>query len=143
MGKKILISALVACSLLAGTLSAQDGLPSREERIYSLSLIWREMAYNFVFPEKLQRIHLDSLYRAYLPKVEQAQSSYEYFRVLCAFMAHFNDAHTYVMASNRPDAEPPLKTINFATYRYLIRHAFGNVAYDDFLAESGAGAKQL
>jgi C-terminal processing protease CtpA/Prc len=113
MKKRILISVLVAYSLLAGMLSAQDGLPSREERIYSLALIWREMAYNFVFPEKLQYAHLDSLYRAYLPKVEQAQSGYEYFRVLCAFMAHFNDAHTYVTATNRPDVEPPLKAINF------------------------------
>ena len=95
------------------SLSAQDNLPSRERRVYDLSLIWQEMKYNFVYAEKFQQVNIDSLYFAYLPKVEQATSRYEYFRVLNAFMAHFNEGHTFIYAENRPDALPPIEVINF------------------------------
>ena len=94
-------------------LMAQENMPSREDRIYSLSLIWKEILYNFAFPETLQQVNIDSLYMAYIPKVEQAKDYYEYYLVLSSFMAHFNDAHTRIITPNRPDDMPPLKTINF------------------------------
>lgn len=94
-------------------LPAQEKMPNHNERIYSLSLIWKEMHYSFAFPETLQQVNIDSLYMTYLPKVEQAKSNFEYFRVLSSFMAHFNEAHTRIYTSNRPDDVPPLKTINF------------------------------
>ena len=110
MRKTILILTLTLVSIF---LVAQENMPSREERIYALSLIWKEMLYNFAFPEILQQQNIDSLYKAYIPKVEQAKDFYEYYLVLSAFMAHFNDAHTRIIAPNRLDDTPPLKMINF------------------------------
>jgi len=112
--KKIIISyALSMYTLLTSMVYAQGNMPDNKERIYSLSVIWKEMQYNFAFQDKLQQSNLDSLYIAYLPKIEQVKNNYEYYRTLCAFMAHFNEAHTRISVANRPDDFPPLKTINF------------------------------
>ena len=113
MRKSICIFALLACSMLGNLLCAQEYFPNKEQRIYSLSLIWKELDYNFAFPEKLKQANLDSLYMAYLPKIENASDNYEYYRTLCAFMANFNEAHTRIFPSERPDDIPPLLTTNF------------------------------
>jgi len=113
MKKCNFLSFFIIFTLIANIVIAQDKMPSREDRIYSLSVIWKEMQYNFAFPEKLQTANTDSLYRAYLPKIEQVKNNYEYYRTLCSFMAHFNEAHTRIYVSNRPDDLPPLKTTNF------------------------------
>lgn len=111
--RKIIFLFMFISPILVNKLSAQENIPKHEDRIYSLSLIWKEMHYSFAFPETLQQVNIDSLYMAYLPKVEQAKSNYEYFRVLSSFMTHFNEAHTRIYTSHRPDDVPPLKTINF------------------------------
>ena len=104
---------IIIFSLLSGIVTAQDSMPSRGQRIYDLSLIWQEMKYNFVYAERFQQTNIDSLYLVYLPKVEQAMNRYEYFRVLNAFMAHFNEGHTFIYAAKRPDVPPPIGVINF------------------------------
>jgi len=108
-----LLSLLFFFSLNQSIVIAQNSMPSREQRIYDLSLIWKEIQYNFVFAETLQKVNIDSLYLAYLPKVEQVTNLYEYYRVLNAFTANFNDAHTRISAIERPDVPPPLEVINF------------------------------
>jgi len=114
MTKKIFLTiTLAACLMPTNRLTAENKLPNREERIYSLSLIWKEMLYNFAFPEELQQVNIDSLYMAYIPKMEQVKSEYEYYRILCSFMAHFNDAHTRILVNPRPDDTPPLTATNF------------------------------
>ena len=111
MKKTVLIFTLTLASSFL--VSQENYLPNREERVYALSLIWKEMLYNFAFPERLHEVNIDSLYKAYIPKVEQAKDFYEYYFILSAFMAHFNDAHTRIIAPERPDDTPPLKLINF------------------------------
>jgi len=104
---------LTICPLASSLLVAQENMPSREERLYALSLVWKEMLYNFAFPETLQQANIDSLYKAYIPKVEQTKDYYEYYLVMSAFLTHFNDAHTRIIAPNRPDDTPQLKATNF------------------------------
>jgi len=115
MKKSLLFSfTLVAFFLSTIRLTAEVQLPSREERVYSLSLLWKEMLYNFAFPETFRQVNIDSLYMAYIPKMEQAKSKYKYYRILCAFMAHFNDAHTRIIADDpQPVDAPPLTATNF------------------------------
>ena len=113
MRQKIILFLIATLLLSTKPLTAKEEMPTREERIYSLSTIWKEMCYNFAFPETLQKANIDSLYLAYLPKIEQAEDNYDYYRTLCAFMTHFNEAHTRIYTNNRPDDMPPLKTINF------------------------------
>jgi len=106
---------LLALYPMSGFLSAQDTMINREERIYSLSVLWKEIQYSFAFPERFQKVNLDSLYIAYLTRVEQAKSNFEYFRLMSSFLAHFDDAHTriYMPPSSRPDDMPPIQTGNF------------------------------
>ncbi|MDR3236586.1 MAG: hypothetical protein LBT48_07705 [Prevotellaceae bacterium] len=66
---------------------------TKQEKVYALSVLWKELHYNFAFPERLQQVNIDSLYLAYIPKIEQAEN-YDYYRTLQAFLSHFNDGHT-------------------------------------------------
>jgi C-terminal processing protease CtpA/Prc len=111
--KKNIFTCVIAINLIfSHILVAQDELPERGKRIYMLSVIWKEMQYNFAFPERFKTINPDSLYQAYLLKVDAVRSNYEYYRLLSAFMAHFNEAHTRIYAVQRPDDTPPLKAMN-------------------------------
>ncbi len=80
-----------------------DPLPDREERIYALSLLWKELSCNFASPDNPARP--DSLYRAYLPRVEQAADNYAYYRTLSAFLSAFDGVSTRLLP---PSVEPPV-----------------------------------
>lgn len=118
--KKILLL-LAVCALAYSSTRAQGRYPNREERIYTLSTLWKELQYNFAFPENWTNTNLDSLYMAYLPKVEQAKDHYDYFRVLSSFMAHCNEAHTRIIAGKRPDDRPALITTSIGD-RVLVKN---------------------
>lgn len=47
--------------LMPFALSAQKPFLDKYERIYSLSEIWKELDYNFAFPDKSKEANLDSL----------------------------------------------------------------------------------
>ena len=104
---------VVVVSMWITTTFYAQNLPSREQRVYDLSHIWKDMTYNFVFTETMQKTNIDSLYFAYLSKIENVKNNYEYFRLLSAFMSHFNDGHTRIITDKRPDEPPPLELINF------------------------------
>lgn len=124
---KRLILSLVMSSLVSSFIWAQENYPGREERIYSLSTLWKELEYNFAFPEAWKKNNPDSLYMAYLPKVENAKSHYDYFRVLSSFMARCNEAHTRVIANKRPDDIPPLITTSIGP-RVLVKNIARNMS---------------
>ena len=99
---------------------AQGSFPSKEERIYSLSKIWKELEFNFAYPETLYKVNLDSLYQAYLPLVENAKDSYEYYRTLSAFMSNFNEAHTRIIPpEQKPYDMPPIEVSNIGDIVYV------------------------
>ena len=61
--KQQLIIALLALGITFPlNIFSQDNFPSKTERIYSLSMIWKELEYNFAFPSYFQKHRLDSLY---------------------------------------------------------------------------------
>lgn len=100
--------------------SAQTYLPDKVQRIYALSTLWKELEYNFAFPDHLKRANLDSLYLAYLPKMENVADDYEYYRTLSAFMAHFNEAHTRILPPTKPPYDmPPLLASNIGEHIYV------------------------
>ncbi len=55
-------------------------------------------------------VYIQLICRRFKKKVE---STYEYYRILSSFMANFNEAHTRIYTSKRPDDMPPIKAINF------------------------------
>ena len=124
-GRMILL--FTFCTLVYSSIYAQSGFPDREERIYTLSTLWKEVQYNFAFPENWKETNLDSLYIAYLPKVESAKDNYEYYRILSSFMAHCNEAHTRIIADKRPDDMPALITTSVGS-RILVKNVAENVS---------------
>ena len=119
--KQLLIIALLALGITFPlNIYSQNNLPCKKERIYSLSMIWKELEYNFAFPSYIQRHELDSLYLEYLPKIENVKDEYEYYRILSSFMANMNESHTRIIPpQNLPYDMPPIITSNIGKHIYV------------------------
>ncbi len=65
------------------------------QKIYELSKIWKEAAYNFAFWDKVD-IDWDEEYRKSLAKVLETNDLYDYYRELTRFAALLGDGHTGV-----------------------------------------------
>jgi C-terminal processing protease CtpA/Prc len=75
-----------------------DYIPSTltdADKLHALSLFWSEAKYNFAFIDKLT-FNLDSLYKAYIPKVLATANDYEFYDAMQLFAGCFKDAHTNV-----------------------------------------------
>ena len=59
---------------------------SKDDKIYALSLIWKEADYNFAFFDRQPHLNWDSLYVAYIPKILATKNVYEYVKVLQNFI---------------------------------------------------------
>ena len=70
---------------------------SDEQKIYELSLIWREAEYNFAFWDRLEgKLDWDAAYRAALPAVLNTTNLLEYYMELKKFVALLRDGHSWV-----------------------------------------------
>ena len=71
--------------------------PPDELKIFELSLIWKEAAYNFAFWEHLApTLDWDKAYREALPAVLATKNLHEYYLELMKFVALLRDGHTRV-----------------------------------------------
>lgn len=71
--------------------------PSDELKIYELSLIWKEAAYNFAFWQGLSAtLDWDKAYKEALPAVLKTTNIYDYYLELMKFVALLRDGHTDV-----------------------------------------------
>lgn len=68
---------------------------SIEDRVSGLSLLWSEAKFNYANFD-LSPLNLDSLYKAYIPKVMAEENTFAYYRILQSFYGHFRDGHTGV-----------------------------------------------
>lgn len=66
------------------------------EKLYGLSLFWKEASYNFAFFDQVPDLDWDKTYREYIPKVLATESTAEYYKVLQRFCALLKDGHTNV-----------------------------------------------
>ncbi|MGD2067971.1 MAG: S41 family peptidase [Gemmatimonadota bacterium] len=81
------------------------------ERVYGLSLIWKEAAYNFPYFDQLPGLDWDAAYREAVPRVLAARSTLDYYRALQRFTALLQDGHTRVhlpdsIVGRRPFSSP-------------------------------------
>ena len=97
MKKNYLFIFILFCLPLVVKAQAMRGTVSSEDKIYALSMIWKEADYNFVFFDKQPTLNWDSLYVAYIPKILATKNVYEYFKVLRSFIGNLKDGHTSVM----------------------------------------------
>ncbi|MCC3158464.1 hypothetical protein LJ737_14535 [Hymenobacter sp. 15J16-1T3B] len=87
---------------------------SNEEKIAGLSRFWSEAKFNFPFFDKVPHLAWDSLYVAYLPKVQAAPTTLAYYQLLQEMCAQLRDGHTNVYPPKELFGEvferPPLRT---------------------------------
>ena len=98
MIKKELLASLLIVSI---SVSAKEvGNPpynlSNEDKLYGLSLFWKEASYNFAYFDQVPDLDFDSAYREYIPKVLATETTYEYYRELMKFNALLHDGHTNI-----------------------------------------------
>lgn len=65
-----------------------------EQRLYGLSLLWKEATNNFVYFDNVPHLDWDSCYTAYIPQVLAAEDTYTYYRLLTRFLGELRDGHT-------------------------------------------------
>ena len=84
-----------------------------DQKAYELSLIWREMAYNFDNMDHCAEVDADSLYRAFVPVVRATEDDYAYSKAIMRYLASFQNSHTYVVDAPwlvAPLAQPYIRT---------------------------------
>ena len=69
---------------------------SLEEKIYGLSLIWKEAEYNFPFWKRLDDLDWDRAYKEALSRIFEVETTREYYHELCRFITLLRDGHTSV-----------------------------------------------
>jgi carboxyl-terminal processing protease len=108
---------LVICLIvpsIAQESSSQKAL-TNEEKIYGLSLLWKEVSYNFAYFEQVPEIDWDKTYQVYIPKVIATKSIIEYYDVLKQFLALLKCGHTRIIPPQEYREyfdEPKIKLIN-------------------------------
>lgn len=96
---------------------------SNAEKVYGLSKFWQEANYNFIYLNKVDKAEWDSLYRAYIPKVQETKNDYEYYRLLQRFCAFLKDGHTNVYFSE--SIQDSIFNTNFGEYRLFLTNIEG------------------
>jgi hypothetical protein len=80
--------------LTAQTHAAQSY--TKEERIYWLSMLWKDVSTKFHNSERLRQANWDSLYVANIEKAANTESDMEYYKLLEEFIAALNDGHSNI-----------------------------------------------
>ncbi|PKH57940.1 peptidase S41 [Shewanella sp. Choline-02u-19] len=101
MIKKILLASLLILGIVSISISARENLNtpdnlSKEDKLYGLSLFWKEASYNFAFFDQVPELNFDKAYREFIPKVLATETTYEYYRELMKFNALLKDGHTNI-----------------------------------------------
>jgi len=69
---------------------------SETRRLAGFVRLWSEVKYNFVFFDRVPELDWDQVLVEYIPKVQEAKTVEEYYRVLLQCMALLRDGHTDV-----------------------------------------------
>ncbi|PKP34548.1 MAG: hypothetical protein CVT98_10720, partial [Bacteroidetes bacterium HGW-Bacteroidetes-15] len=69
---------------------------SNNDKIFGLSLLWKEVSYNFAFFNQVPNLNWDSCYMASLPKVLETTNDWDYYLELQKFMSLLQDGHTRI-----------------------------------------------
>ncbi len=80
------------------------------DRLAGFIHLWSEAKFNFAFWDRVPEVNWDAVLVEYLPKVQQAKTDTEYYRVLRQCIALLRDGHTGVWGpSDEPDCRPPVE----------------------------------
>ena len=94
---KIFLLTLFLLGNAAGPCFAGEDKPlTLEQKIYGLSLFWKEASYNFAYFDQVKDLDWDATYIRYLSQVTKTQNNFEYYRLLSKLAAELNDGMTYI-----------------------------------------------
>lgn len=94
-----------------------------EEKIYGLSLLWKEASYNFAFWDKRDLPDWDQAYQEALSRVLATKNTYDYYMELARFLALLQDGHTDISLPKRIMNRLeylPIKFINISGDYYVF-----------------------
>lgn len=95
--KRIVQICILLTVFSSSNLSGQDeNNLSSMDKLYGLSLLWKEVSYNFAFFEQIPNLNWDSCYQAYIPKVMESKNDWDYYLELQKFMSLLQDGHTRI-----------------------------------------------
>jgi carboxyl-terminal processing protease len=97
--KRILPLLLLLCCMRANAQLDTISNISDTEKLYGLSVFWKEAAYNFAYFDK-SNINWDSTYQAFIPRVLATKNTWDYYREMQRFCALLKDGHTNVFMPN-------------------------------------------
>ncbi|GHT48297.1 hypothetical protein FACS189440_11520 [Bacteroidia bacterium] len=90
---KYLITFLFVCLFVSQELISAQSY-TKEERVYWLSKIWKDVSDNFYDTQKLKAMNWDSIYISYLPQVESVEKKCDYYGILSDFIGLLHDEHS-------------------------------------------------
>lgn len=100
MKNKVYISILIL--IFSSNLFCQvENKLSTNDKIYGLSLLWKEVSYNFAFFHQVPDLNWDSCYQAYIPRVMESTNDWDYYLELQRFMSLLQDGHTRVFSPEK------------------------------------------
>lgn len=124
---KRIISILIVTVLYIASF-AQNQIPntiSKTDKIYGLSVCWKELNQNFVYLADRERGEIESLYKKLISEVQKTENDYEYYRLLQKFYAFMGDGHTNIYFPR--DVSRLLSNNNFEDCRIFFQNVDGNV----------------
>ncbi len=86
-----------------------------EEKIYGLSLLWKEASYNFAHFDYIPDLDWDKTYQEFIPKVLSTNTNEEYHKTLQKFYALLKHQHTFIITPQKMQGmydEPQIKIVN-------------------------------
>ena len=110
----IISIALIASTLLP--LKAQNSSTlSDEEKIFGLSVLWKEASYNFAHFDYVPELDWDKTYQEFIPKVLSTDTDEAYNKTLQEFYALLKHHHTFFVTPQKMQGmydEPEIKIVN-------------------------------
>lgn len=96
----------------------EENLPV-EDKLAGLSLLWSEAKYNFANFDLVPELDWDAEYRAMIPRVMASENTYEYYRLLQAFVAKLKDGHANVYFPNVSEIQSDLSHVPAINYQWI------------------------
>jgi carboxyl-terminal processing protease len=96
MKRKVQVCILLIVIFSSKAFCQVENSLSTKDKIYGLSLLWKEVSYNFAFFHQIPDLDWDSCYQAYIPRVMESKNDWDYYQELQRFMSLLHDGHTRV-----------------------------------------------
>lgn len=107
---------------------------SETERLAGFVKLWSEIKYNFAFLYRVPNLDWDKTLVEYLPKVQKARTTAEYYKVLRQFIALLHDGHTTVWGpTDDPACNPPVWAMPYQGKAVIVEVAASDVMKDPSL----------